>query len=170
MKPGEHIIWIRSPKHSILSGWRLEKIPGEIVRICRRRICIRVWMRGEERYVYVNPENLLCEAEAQIENLVADNFIPCVDPSEEGTVGDGIRRMDMKNNWFNSLENMNWTRLWWIVGILTAFWLGLVTIVPPVWFKPISVVLSSIQSALLFAARGTKYVTSRMDPPPDGKP
>jgi hypothetical protein len=78
--------------------------------------------------------------------------------------------MGMKQNWFNSLENMNWTRLWWVVGILAAFWLGLVTIVPPAWFRPISVVLSAVQSALLFASRGTKYVTNRTDPPSDGKP
>jgi hypothetical protein len=70
--------------------------------------------------------------------------------------------------WFNSLENMNWTRLWWIIGIITALWLGLVTIIPPEWFKPVSVVLSAVQSALLFASRGTKYVANRIEPPADG--
>jgi hypothetical protein len=75
----------------------------------------------------------------------------------------------MKTKWFNSLENINWVRLWWIVGILTAFWLGLVTVIPMTWFKPISVVLSAAQSAMLFAARGTKYVSSRTEPPADGK-
>jgi hypothetical protein len=78
--------------------------------------------------------------------------------------------MENKIPWFNKLENLNWIRLWWVIGIISAFWLGLVTIVPMVWFKPISVVLSAIQTALLFAARGTKYVTNRTEPPADGKP
>lgn len=75
----------------------------------------------------------------------------------------------MKVNWFNSLESINFTRLWWIVGILTTLWLGLATIIPMNWFKPISVALSALQSAMLFAARGTKYVANRVEPPTDGK-
>jgi hypothetical protein len=68
MKPGECVIWLRSPKkNSILSGWRLERIPGEIVRICRQRIRIRVWLRGKERLVNVDPENVLYDAEDQPE-------------------------------------------------------------------------------------------------------
>jgi hypothetical protein len=59
MKPGERVIWVYSPRHSIWSGWRLQRIPGEIVRICRRRIRIRVWLRGKERLVNVDPDNLL---------------------------------------------------------------------------------------------------------------
>jgi hypothetical protein len=41
----------------------MERIPGEIVRICRRRIRIRVWLRGKERLVNVDPENVLCDVE-----------------------------------------------------------------------------------------------------------
>ena len=63
MKAGEHVIWLHSPRHSILSGWRLQRVPGEIVRICRRRIRIRVLMHGEERVVNVDPENVLYEGE-----------------------------------------------------------------------------------------------------------
>ncbi|NLT68187.1 MAG: hypothetical protein GXX84_16410 [Acidobacteria bacterium] len=63
MKPGERVIWLHCPgKHSFLSGWRLQKIPGEIVRICRRRIRIRVLLCGEERQVYVDPDNVLYPA------------------------------------------------------------------------------------------------------------
>jgi hypothetical protein len=62
MKLGERVIWIHSPKHSIFSGWRLQRIPAVIVRICRRRIRIRVWLRGKERLVYVDPDNIVCEA------------------------------------------------------------------------------------------------------------
>jgi len=63
MKAGERVIWLRSPRHSIWDGWRLERIPGEIVRICRRRIRIRIWLRGKERIVIVDPENVLCDGE-----------------------------------------------------------------------------------------------------------
>jgi hypothetical protein len=76
----------------------------------------------------------------------------------------------MKTNWFNSLESMNWTRLWWIIGVITTLWLGLAAVIPGEWYKTCSVVLSAIQSALLFATRGTKYVTNRTEPPADGKP
>jgi hypothetical protein len=68
MKPGERVIWLHSPKkNSILRGWRLQRIPGEIVRICRQRIRIRVWLRGKERLVNVDPENVLYDAEDQSE-------------------------------------------------------------------------------------------------------
>ena len=67
MKPGERVIWLHSPRHSFLSGWRLQRIPGEIVRICRKRIRIRVWLRGKERLVNVDPENVLYVAEDQVE-------------------------------------------------------------------------------------------------------
>jgi hypothetical protein len=74
MKPGERVIWLRSPRHSILSGWRVERIPGEIVRICRRRIRVRVWMRGKKRIVNVDPENILYEAEDESEYPIAKHI------------------------------------------------------------------------------------------------
>jgi hypothetical protein len=63
MKTGERVIWLHSPKRSFLTGWRLQRIPGEIVRICRRRIRIRVWLRGKERLVNVDPDNVLRDSE-----------------------------------------------------------------------------------------------------------
>jgi hypothetical protein len=66
MKPGERVIWLHSARHSFLSGWRPQRIPREIVRICRRRIRIRVWLRGMERLVNVDPENVLYGDEAQL--------------------------------------------------------------------------------------------------------
>ena len=65
MKPGDRVIWIYSPKRSLLKGWRLQRIPGEIVRIHRQKIRIRVWMRGNLRCVNVYPENVLFEDEDQ---------------------------------------------------------------------------------------------------------
>jgi hypothetical protein len=90
MKPGERVIWLHSPRHSFTDGWRLEKIPGEIVRICRRQIRIRVWLRGKERIVNVDPENVLYDAEDQFGIQVTGNLIPCAGPSEEDTVKEGI--------------------------------------------------------------------------------
>ena len=63
MKPGERVVWLHSPRHSFLSGWRIERIPGEIVRICRRRIRIRVCLGGTERVVTVDPDNVLFEGD-----------------------------------------------------------------------------------------------------------
>ena len=63
MKPGDPVVWVYSPRHSILDSWRVEKIPGEIIRIGKRRIQLRVWHRGEERCVNVDPDNVFYEAE-----------------------------------------------------------------------------------------------------------
>lgn len=73
-------------------------------------------------------------------------------------------------NWFHKLENISWTRLWWAVGIISAFWMGMVTIIPADIFKWVAVPLSALQTAMLFAARGNKYVINRTEPPADGKP
>jgi hypothetical protein len=63
MKAGDRLIWLRSPGRYILSGWRVQKIPGVITRICRQRIRIRVQLAGCERLVIVDPENVLREEE-----------------------------------------------------------------------------------------------------------
>ena len=63
MKAGDRVIWLRSPGRSILSGWRVQKIPAVIMRVCRQRIKIRVRLAGCERLVIVDPENVLREEE-----------------------------------------------------------------------------------------------------------
>ena len=75
----------------------------------------------------------------------------------------------MNAKFFTSFDNINWTRWWFVITIITTVWLGLVTIVPQHIFMWISVPLSAIQSGLLFAARGQKYVANRGEPPADGK-
>jgi len=73
-------------------------------------------------------------------------------------------------------SNIDWTKLWWIVGILTAFWSAMagITVLYPQFdpfYKLINIVLGAVSGALLFAARGGKYVTDRTQiPPQDGKP
>jgi len=76
---------------------------------------------------------------------------------------------------FATFETLNWTRMWWVVGIMTAFWASLagITILFPVfdpWYKGINIVLGAVSAALLFAARGTKYIANRTEPPADGRP
>ncbi len=61
MKPGDRVIWLRSPGRSIVTGWRVERIPGVVVRICRHRVGIRVRLGGIERFAIVDPENLIGE-------------------------------------------------------------------------------------------------------------
>lgn len=63
MKPGDPVIWLRSPGRSFLTGWRLQQVPGVIVRVCRSRIMIRVQLAGAEKVVIVDPENLLSNEE-----------------------------------------------------------------------------------------------------------
>jgi hypothetical protein len=67
------------------------------------------------------------------------------------------------------VENIDWTKLWWIVGIVLSIWIGLVTLLPPQIYKPVAVILAALQSGFLFAARGGKYVKERLEPPQDGQ-
>ncbi len=64
MKPGDRVIWIRSPGRSFLTGWRVQRIPGVVVRICRVRVRIRVRVDGRERVVGVAPDNVIWEEPA----------------------------------------------------------------------------------------------------------
>ncbi len=41
MKPGDRVIWIRSPGRTFLTDWRVERIPGVVVRVCPKRLRIR---------------------------------------------------------------------------------------------------------------------------------
>ena len=58
MKPGDRVIWVRSPERSILDSWRVQRIPGVVVRIYRHRVKIRVRLDETERLAIVDPENL----------------------------------------------------------------------------------------------------------------
>jgi hypothetical protein len=71
-------------------------------------------------------------------------------------------------SWIRFAENIDWTRLWWVVGVVLSVWIGLVTLLPPQIYKPVAVILAALQSGFLFAARGSKYVKERIDPPQEG--
>ena len=66
MQPGDHVIWLRSPGRSFLTGWRVAQIPAIVVRVCPRRIKIKVLLDAREKMVNVDPDNLMsCQ---EIEN------------------------------------------------------------------------------------------------------
>jgi hypothetical protein len=64
MKPGDRVIWLYSKKRSFLTGWRVQRVPGVIMRVCKRRIRLRVQLHGTEKLVNVNPENVICAEDA----------------------------------------------------------------------------------------------------------
>lgn len=59
MQPSDRVIWHRSPGRSFLTGWRVKEIPGIVVRVCPRRIKIRVLLDAREKTVNVDPDNLI---------------------------------------------------------------------------------------------------------------
>ncbi len=63
MKPGDHVIWLYSKKRSFVTGWRLQRVPGVVERVCRARIRIRIRLGEREKVVNVVPENVLCDGE-----------------------------------------------------------------------------------------------------------
>jgi len=50
----------------------VQAIPGEIVRVCRHRIRIKVRLGGREKLVIVSPENVLHKEESEERNLPSD--------------------------------------------------------------------------------------------------
>ena len=59
LQPGDRVIWLRSPGRSFLTGWRVAQIPAIVVRVCPRRIKIKVLLDAREKTVNVDPDNLL---------------------------------------------------------------------------------------------------------------
>ena len=45
-------------KFSRSTGWRVEEVLGVVVRVCRHKIRIKVWMDGKGKFVSVDPDNL----------------------------------------------------------------------------------------------------------------
>jgi hypothetical protein len=61
VKPGDRVIWLYSKKRSFIVGRGVQRIPGVIIRVCRRRIKLKVLLLGMEKLVNVNPDNVICE-------------------------------------------------------------------------------------------------------------
>ena len=64
MKPGDRVIWLYSRKRSFMAGRGVERVPGVIVRVCRRRIRLKVFLPGTPKLVNLNPDNVTCEEES----------------------------------------------------------------------------------------------------------
>jgi hypothetical protein len=63
MKPGDRVIWLYSKKRSFVVGCGVQRIPGVVVRLCERRIRLKVRLLDAEKVVNVNPDNVICEEE-----------------------------------------------------------------------------------------------------------
>ena len=63
MKPGDRVIWLYSKKRSFVVGCGVRRIPGEVIRVCKRRIRLKVRLLDAEKLINVNPDNVICEEE-----------------------------------------------------------------------------------------------------------
>ena len=61
MKEGDRVIWLYSKKRSFVVGCGVQRVPGVIVRVCRRRIRLKVRLLGTGKLVNVSPNNVICE-------------------------------------------------------------------------------------------------------------
>jgi hypothetical protein len=59
IQSGDRVIWLRSPGRSFLTGWKIAQIPAILVRVCPRRVKIRVRIDSREKTVLVDPDNLI---------------------------------------------------------------------------------------------------------------
>ncbi len=71
LQPGDHVIWLRSQGRSFLTGWRVAQIPAIVVRVCPRRIKIKVLVGAREKTVNVDPDNLFSSQESEIRRIDA---------------------------------------------------------------------------------------------------
>ena len=61
MKPGDRVIWLRSPRRSFLTGWRVQRVPAILVRICACRARIMIRVDGIQKMITVDMDNLMCD-------------------------------------------------------------------------------------------------------------
>jgi hypothetical protein len=77
-QPGDRVIWLHSPGSFFLAGLRVAEIPAVVVRVCRRRIKIKVLPDEQEKTVNVDPDNLPQNdnpgPRARIETLIRSAF------------------------------------------------------------------------------------------------
>jgi hypothetical protein len=61
MKPGDRVIWLYSKKRSFVISCGVQRIPGVVMRVCKRQIRLKVLLLGMEKVVNVSPDNVICE-------------------------------------------------------------------------------------------------------------
>jgi hypothetical protein len=42
-------------------GCGVQRVPGVIIRVCKRRIRLKVFLLGTEKLVNVSPDNVICK-------------------------------------------------------------------------------------------------------------
>jgi hypothetical protein len=66
------------------------------------------------------------------------------------------------------VSNPNWRQAWFVSGFFSLAWIGLASLIPDHYFKPVAVIVVLIQSLILYIIRGGKYVVDRELEIPDG--
>jgi hypothetical protein len=61
LKSGDRVIWLYSKKRSFVVGCGVRRVPGVIIRVCKRRIRLKVFLLGTEKLVNVSPDNVICK-------------------------------------------------------------------------------------------------------------
>jgi hypothetical protein len=61
MQPGDCVIWLYSKKRSFVVGCGVQRVPAIIMRICKRRIRLKVFLHGMGKLVNVSPDNVIYE-------------------------------------------------------------------------------------------------------------
>ena len=64
MKPGDRVIWLYSRKRSFVVGCGVQRVPGVVIRACKRRIRLKERLLGTEKLVNVCPENVICDEDS----------------------------------------------------------------------------------------------------------
>jgi hypothetical protein len=59
IKPGDRVTWLYSKKRSFVLGYGVQRVPAEVVRVCKHRIRIKINQQGSEKLVNVHPENVI---------------------------------------------------------------------------------------------------------------
>ncbi len=57
--------WLYSKKRSFVLGYGAQRLPAEVVRVCKHRIRLKVNQRGSEMVVNVHPDNVIRENDAE---------------------------------------------------------------------------------------------------------
>ncbi len=60
-------------------------------------------------------------------------------------------------------ENINWTKMATVFGALVVFWTAMINLLPPKLYEPVYIILTAIQSVILYLMRSGNYVPNRQD-------
>ncbi len=65
IKPGDRVTWLYSRKRSFMLGYGVQRVPAEVVRVCKHRIRIKVNQQGAEKLVNVHPDSVIWGGDAE---------------------------------------------------------------------------------------------------------